>query len=123
MMYCPGWEVVGAKPGERFLFRTVQRRLGGWRVHSIMYYPDGKMKLEIFLIPLTNQSQSNRLHRFSICQNTIQTYRHDCNRVCQFLATKEMQNTSIRKNILGTNCIFLTLKRNKKIGLEQAVCC
>ena len=32
MMYFPGWEVVGAAPGERFLFRTVQRQLDGKKV-------------------------------------------------------------------------------------------
>ena len=36
-------EVVGAAPGERFLFSTVQRRLGRWRVLFIMYCPGGKV--------------------------------------------------------------------------------
>ena len=39
IMYCPGGGVVGATPGEKFLFRTLQRRLDGLKVHLIMYCP------------------------------------------------------------------------------------
>ena len=37
-----GEEDVGAAPGVRF--RTVQRRLGRWRVHFIIYCPRGKVR-------------------------------------------------------------------------------
>ena len=43
MMYCPGWEDVGAALCERFLFRTVQRQLGGQKVYCIMYCPGVKV--------------------------------------------------------------------------------
>ena len=47
MMYCPGWEVVGAAPGERFLFRTVQRRLDGQKINFMMYCPGGEVGADL----------------------------------------------------------------------------
>ena len=42
-MYCPGGEVGAITSGGTILFCTVRRRLGGWRVHSIMNCPGGKV--------------------------------------------------------------------------------
>ena len=47
MMYCPGWEVIGAAPGERFLFRTVQRRLDGQKINFMMYCPGGEVGADL----------------------------------------------------------------------------